>query len=800
MSPTAFAAIGLALLAAALAMAAVGYRQRWKRVAAEAVAAAARAARSDAILAAAPLGCLVITPGGAPNGVSGGDPGGDPGGCRVHGNAALMAALGLDGRQDAALSAVPEAFEAAGAKLLSMALAALRDQGSGFELRLPCKDGGRILEVRGARAQATRDAGAGPGAGAEILWFHDVTELVREIERIRVEGDGFKALLDGLPLPVWRRDPELNLVYCNRAYGRAVDAEPAAALTGAIELLGKAKAGAGRAIAARALASGAAQSESHRVVVEGSRRLLEIGEHPAGDGTLLGLAVDRTEAEELGAELRRHDGAHDAVLENLGSAIAVFGPDFKLRFFNSAYARLWDLDEDFLRTEPELGDILEALREARRLPEQSNFPEYKREWLRGLKTMIDPMEELLHLPNGSTLHSFASPHPFGGVLLTYEDVTDRLTLESSYNTLIEVQRETLDNLYEGVAVYGADGRLKLSNPAFARIWDLPESLLGGEPHVRELVARSRDFFGVSDQEWQGLMEARVARATEPEPRSGRRERVDGSVIDWNLVPLPDGASLFTFIDVTDSIRVERALRERAEAMETADRLKSEFVASISYELRTPLTAIVGFAELLEKQFFGELNERQLEYSRGIVQASERLTVLINDVLDLASIEAGYLQLEVATVDLRGLLESVEAIVRERAHNQDIDLKLECPEDIGTIEGDGRRLKQALFNLLSNAIKFTAEGGAVTVSAERADGEVRLAVTDTGSGIRPEDIERVFGKFETGGGQSGQTGAGLGLSLVKSLIEMHGGWIGLDSELGKGTKVVCHVPLEPPPVT
>ena len=293
------------------------------------------------------------------------------------------------------------------------------------------------------------------------------------------------------------------------------------------------------------------------------------------------------------------------------------------------------------------------------------------------------------------------------------------------------------------------------------------------------------------------MEARVARATEPEPRSGRRERADGSVIDWTLVPLPDGASLFTFIDVTDSIRVERTLRERAEAMETADRLKSEFVASISYELRTPLTAIVGFAELLEKQFFGELNERQLEYSRGIVQASERLTVLINDVLDLASIEASYLQFDVAPVDLRGLLESVEAIVRERAHNQNVDLKLECPEDIGTLEGDGRRLKQALFNLLSNVIKFTPDGGAVTVSAERADGEVRLAVTDTGSGIRPEDIERVFGKFETGGGQSGQTGAGLGLSLVKSLIEMHGGWIGLDSKLGKGTKVVCHVPLEPP---
>ncbi len=789
MSSATFAAIGLALLAVALGALAVAYRQRWKRAEATAADAGRRAARREATLASAPLGCLAIAPGGA----------------RVCGQPALMTALGLDGQTEAALGAIPDAFEAGDAKRLSAALAALRNQGSGFELKLQRKDGGRVFEVRGVRAagaagdaRITGDAETAGAAGAELLWFHDVTEWVRESARMRAECDGFKALLDDLPLPIWRRDAGLRLVYCNRAYGRAVDQEPAAALTEAVEFLGKAKAEVGRAIAARALASGAPETESHRVVVEGSRRLFEIGEHPAGDGTLIGLALDRTEAEELEAELRRHDGAHDAVLENLGSAIAIFGPDFKLRFFNGSYAHLWGLDEDFLRTEPALGDILEALREARRLPEQSNFPEYKREWLRGLKTLIDPMEELLHLPDGSTLRSVASPHPFGGVLLTYEDVTDRLSLESSYKMLMEVQRETLDNLYEGVAVYGADGRLKLSNPAFARIWDLPESLLGTEPHVRELVARSRGFFEVSDQEWQGLMEARVARATEPEPRSGRRGRADGSVVDWSLMPLPDGASLFTFLDVTDSIRVERALRERSEAIETADRLKSEFVANISYELRTPLNAIVGFAEILENQFFGELNERQLEYSRDIVRSSERLTVLINDILDLASIEAGYLQLEVASVDLRALLESVEALAHERAHNQNIDLRLECPEDIGAIEADGRRLKQALFNLLSNAIKFTPGGGAVTVSVERASDEVRLAVTDTGSGIRPEDIDRVFGKFETGGGQIGQSGAGLGLSLVKSLIEMHGGWVSLDSKRGAGTKVVCHVPLEPPP--
>jgi signal transduction histidine kinase len=230
-------------------------------------------------------------------------------------------------------------------------------------------------------------------------------------------------------------------------------------------------------------------------------------------------------------------------------------------------------------------------------------------------------------------------------------------------------------------------------------------------------------------------------------------------------------------------------------METADRLKSEFIANVSYELRTPLNAIVGFAQALEQHVYGELNQRQLGASRDIVQASERLTTLINDILDLASIEAGYLELEVAPVDLRGLLDSVQTLAHERAHHQSITLKLDCPEDIGTLVADGRRLRQALFNLLSNAIKFTPAGGVVTASAERADSEVRLIVSDTGVGVHHEDIERVFGKFERAGGQSGHSGAGLGLSLVKSLIELHGGWVELESEPGRGTRVTCHLPTE-----
>jgi signal transduction histidine kinase len=260
------------------------------------------------------------------------------------------------------------------------------------------------------------------------------------------------------------------------------------------------------------------------------------------------------------------------------------------------------------------------------------------------------------------------------------------------------------------------------------------------------------------------------------------------------VPLPDGGVLFSYVDVTDTLRVERALIERNEALETADRLKSEFIANISYELRTPLNAIIGFAEVLENQFFGELNERQLEYSHAIVQSSQQLIALINDILDLASIEAGYLQLDLQPTDIHSLLDSIFTLGRERAHSRNIELKLVCDDEAGELLADGRRLRQALFNLLSNALKFTKEGGVVTISAKRLPDEVLLVVSDTGIGIPEEDRERVFGKFERGSLETRHSGAGLGLSLVKSLIELHGGRVELDSRVGGGTRVTCHVPL------
>lgn len=710
--------------------------------------------------------------------------------------AAVAALLGLDTQSDVDLALLLERLGEASRATLETALQGLERDRKAFDVRVRLGDRAQVLRLRGRPA-------AGDDGAPAVLWLEDVSETARQEAALKARAKQQRAILDALPLALWLRDEEGVLVDCNRAYAAAVDRAVPEAVEQSAELLGKAKAGAARALAEQARSSGEASAETHHVVIDGARRLMEVCELPFGGqaarkGTL-GFAIDRTQLEEVQAELGRYIRVQSEMLENLSTAIAIFGRDLRLMFANTAYARLWDIDEGFLQSNPHLGDVLEALRERRRFPEYPNFPAYKKEVLQKYATLIAQEEELVHLPDGSTLRMVVTPHPFGGILLSYEDVTDRLALERSYNTLTEVQRETIDNLHEGVAVYGADGRLKLFNPGLCRIWKLDPDFLNGEPHIRDVLPQARYLFPVTDEDWDDFATRVVARTTEPEVRSGRHERTDGAVIDWGQVPLPDGGVLFSFIDVTDTIRVERALIERNEALETADRLKSEFIANISYELRTPLNAIIGFAEVLENQFFGELNERQLEYSHAIVQSSQQLIALINDILDLASIEAGYLHLDLQPINIYTLLESIYTLGRERAHSREIDLRLECNEEAGELLADGRRLRQALFNLLSNALKFTKEGGVVTLTARRVEGEVQLEVSDTGIGIPVEDQARVFGSFERGSGDNRQAGAGLGLSLVKSLIELHGGQVELDSEVGGGTRVICHVPIAAPPV-
>ena len=621
--------------------------------------------------------------------------------------------------------------------------------------------------------------------------------MKQENEKLRTDLKLYSTILNMAPYPIWQRDSSLKLRYYNLAYSMAIE-DIADAGNETPELDKKV-----RSMAKQAFDTAKPVSDRRHVVIGGERRLYDIMELPVVEEKIsVGFAHDVTELEVMKEDLARHISAQDDLLESSASAMAIYGADMRLRSFNYAFTALWKLDEMWLESQPTYSEILESLREKSKLPEQANFQLFKQNQIKLFTGLIAPHEEFFYLPDGKALRVIAIPHALGGILFAYEDVTDRLALERSYNTLIAVQRETLDNLHEGVAVFGENGRLKLSNPGYLSLWDLDAETAYAEPHIGDIIERCRNLFVYND--WDQFKQVQVEKIQTRDFMSQHLERVDGKVIDWRKVPLPDGATLITYLDITDSTLVERSLRERNEALQEADKLKTEFLANVSYELRSPLTSISGFSEMLKQEYFGPLSDRQKEYVNGIHQSSTQLMHLINDILDLASVEAGYMRLEVSKFDVYAMMKSVLSLIQERAKELNLKIKFECPSRIGKMTGDETRIKQILFNLMSNAIKYSESGCTITMGAKEDSPEtVMLWVEDEGMGIPKEERDVVFSKFYKGKNQElprseGKgTGTGLGLSIVKSFIEVHGGTVALHSDVGKGTRFECHLQRHSP---
>lgn len=718
----------------------------------------------------------------------------------------LAVLLALPRGMESAFEDVLAVFSREDADTLREAVNTLRNDGEGFFLELPLTDGPRRIRVRGQRATTP-----GGEASSDMIWMRDVTEGATVVDELTVslqhqqrETSQLRTMLDGLPYPVWMRDEDLALIAVNRAYADAVDApDPEAVIIRQAELAPDTLMREARAVAARARAAGATREETFHLVLGGARRCVSISEIPAvtGDNLLtVGTAQDFTRVEEVQTELDRHITAHAEVLERLSTAIAIYSVDTRLTFFNTAFARLWRLEREWLEGHPTFGAVLDTLRERRLLPEVVDYRAYKDEELRRFVSLIDPVETLMHLPDGRTLRRLISAHPYGGLIHTDEDVTDTLALERSFNTAMAVQRETLDHLHEGIAVFGGDGRLKLSNPAFAHLWHFSSEDLDGEPRLHDVIGRLEPFFSAeadnTASSWRENEFRLQSLTTERRPLSTRLERSDGAVLDCTSVPLPDGATLLTWLDTSDSVRVERALIERNAALAAADILQSEFIANVSMEVSKPLTSIIGFTEMLSSNYAGTLTERQSEYVRGIAEAGNALRSLVSDILDLAAIEAGQITLELNTVDIAPMVTAVMTLVRERLRERSLGCVLHCPDDIGWIVADERRLKQVMLNLIGNAIKSSPEGTTISVSAQRQGRDLILSVH--GDGIEPNDPDDpgwVFPDVARPRSMDRQKSAGFGLTLVRRFIDLHGGRVGVQTGPDRGTTVTITLPTD-----
>ena len=653
----------------------------------------------------------------------------------------------------------------------------LRSRGEGFRLPLVSL-GGRHLEAEGR-----------PIGGRAVMRIRDVsgdrlelTQLRERHARSLMEIDAFRVMLDALPDPVWMRDSDDKLIWTNAAYAKAVDASDSrdAVMKGA-ELLD--------ASARKQASEKRARSEVFKArmptVMSGARHPMEIYEVPAS-GASVGIARDLSELESVRQDLGRQMDSHARTLDQLKTAVAIFDRRKRLVFHNAEYRRLWSLDAAFLDQSPTDSEILDRLRAERRLPEQADFRGWKESLLAAYHSN-DMSEQTWHLPDGRTLRAVLNPNPQGGITYLYDDVTERYLIESQYNALIRVQGETLDTLKEGVAVFGPDGRLKLFNPAFSNIWKLEQEALAGEPHIDRVL----DLCGHLDPGGQNWAQLRSIVAGLHDTRNSYDLRMycnDDLILDTASAPLSDGATLLTFADVTATVK-------HTQAIEDAQRLRNDFVHHVSYELRSPLTNIIGYAELLGGEKVGPLNAKQREYAGHVLKSSAALLAIINDILDLATIDNRAMELTPEDVDVATIIGSAAEGIQDRLSEANIHLNIVVPPGTGSFHADANRLRQVLFNLLSNAIGFSSPGQTVTIAAMRRGEEMIFKVTDQGRGIPPEVIDHVFDRFHTQTNGSRHRGVGLGLSIVRSFVELHGGRVSIDSAPGEGTVVTCVFPAK-----
>jgi signal transduction histidine kinase len=679
---------------------------------------------------------------------------------------------------------------------LREAVAGAALSGSSVQAQVRVAGSDRIFEVRGGPAPASE------GAGAMILWFSDTSaseaersKLAQRIHQTESALDSLTHLIEAAPFPMWYRGPDLGLGLVNSAFVAAVEARDASdVIARSTELIDATGPDSARASAETALESGKPIAQMQPATVRGERRMMHIVNVPLPTGAVAGFAIDVQELEDARAELTRHVQSQRDLADRMTAGTVQFDSEQGVTFFNQPFAVMAQIDPEWLADRPEFDRVLERMRENNRLPEVRDFPVWKadrRAWFTSTQEVI---EEDWILADGDHLRVVAQPLPDGGLRMFIEDRTEQVRLASARDTLLRVRAATFDNLFEAISVFASDGRLYLWNRRFQDVWDIDEERLTEHPRVDELIPAMAKKL-VNPTAAAQIREMVRQTTNERQSSTGRISLTDGRHFEFAAVPLPDGNALFTMVDVTDSTRIQAALRERAEALEAADRVKTDFVANMSYELRTPLTSIGGFAEMLAGGYAGKLAPAASGYVDAILEAVARLSKLIDDVLDLTQGDTRGIVLERERVDIAGLCRMAIETVQPRAGEKNQKIEADVADSAGFAFADARRLRESIEHVLDNAVAYTDKRGRIRLEAGGDETSATIRISDNGIGIAKDDLPRVFDRFDRidEAGVRGEAALGLGLPLTRQFIEAHGGTIELASKKGKGTTVTLTIP-------
>ena len=632
------------------------------------------------------------------------------------------------------------------ARTLGNRLADLRAGGQGFDLLLISKDGRQMRAVGWA-------LGAGAALRVRPTLYQPGGQLPSRAQEV-------EATLSMLPDPAVLLSEDRKIVFANAAY--------------------------------RTLA-GNKNALPAEVAKNANLELIELN-LPVGRVAYLrrrpgaaGLPAEPTGLAHLGT-----------IIDALAMPIAIFNANRGLVQSNRAYAALWHLDPKWLQPGLDERAILDRLRTTGMLPTEPDYQAWRARHLQSYTLKTPRESDPWYLPDGRVVQVISAPAgPQGGVIYVFEDISDALKLKSQHKTQVDVQRSTLNALTEGVAVFGTNGRLTLSNPKLSTLWKLPTNLLESNPHIDQIVegvTRAMPEDGAAL--WRGLKRSIVDLNPTRTDQQGRITRADGRMLDYAITRLPDGRTMMTFADVTESAQYQQMLTERNAALVTADRLKDAFVQNVSYELRSPLTNIIGFADLLASGAVGPLTEKQKSYTDYIRASSAQLGVLIDNILDLATVDAGIAELRPELQDVPTLIEKARAglvaTFPEVDGEKPLNLKVDIPEELPPLLADGTRIVQILYNLLSTAARFSEPGALVTLSVISRGGRMLFTVEDDGAQTSEEMRAALIQTPDPGPGR--QRGVGLGLAIVRSFVHLHGGTISVERREPRGSRVVVSLPL------
>ena len=707
-------------------------------------------------------------------------------------------------------------------KALHDAISSAAQGGKSFSLILKPLNSSRSLLWYGAPAPT--DTGS---TGSVLMWLSDVTDnqkittdLAYERDEAIAAFESLSGLIEASPLPMWYRDNQGNLALVNNAYVEATEAESAAVIVEqGIELVETVVGISASEAARRASNTEKLIERMVPVTIRGERRMMKVVDVPLSDENdisvgVAGYAIDVQELESERAAHRRFVEMQRAMLDRLSAAVAQFSAEHTLIFANQPFRRMFANTQLATSESPDFARLLDSWRDIGKTPEVQDFPRWRQahvEWF----AQPDASEEDWQLRDGTHLRLIAQPTPDGGLLLIVEDQTEQFQLASMRDTMLRVRTATLDNLFEAVAVFAPDGRLHVWNQRFRRLWShgteiLDEETLTAHPRIDALLARLADRFADSDQ--LSMVEEIIRAATlNRQQREGWISFADGRYFKFAAIPLPDGNALLIMLDVTDSRGIENALHERNQALETADRVKIAFLSHMSYELRTPLTSIRGFAEMLDGGYAEPLEKTAQSYVKDILLAVAVLQRHIDNVLDLAQAEAGTLKIERLALEIAPLLIAAVADAKPYAAAENVELVSVLPGDpgsaalgsatlgsgalgsgaLGEMMGDRARLERLIALLLDNAIRFTGpsrrSGGRVLLHA-RADADtIELIVSDNGPGLPDimNDMTKDLSSYAAVGG--------IGLVLSRQLVAAHKGTIDVVGEKGQGTVVKVVLP-------